>query len=385
MNFQHGESDRMKLTKFMLLSLLILVCAANASFAADNYVAKVDNFIILVDRSGSMDEKYPGSKLSKISLAKGILERMNAMIPELGYKGGLNTAAPAQELLALQPYAAASYGTGIAKVPTLIGNNPTPLGVGLESLEPALKGATGRNAVIILSDGQENLGEGSSKVAAALSEKYGVCFHVISFADTVNGNQALLDEIAALKACGVSASAAQLGDDAALQKFVKDVFYDVAGAPAAAVDGDDDKDGVLNSKDKCPGTPMDHAVDANGCSIPVVMKLKVNFDFDKSDIKPEYHQELADFATFMKQYPGAAVEIDGHTDSKGSDEYNQKLSQNRANSVREYLVKKLGMSGKLLTAVGFGESKPVADNNTEAGSAENRRIEAVLKGVFKKR
>jgi hypothetical protein len=75
--------------------------------------------------------------------------------------------------------------------------------------------------VIILSDGQENTGEGSLKVAAALAEKYGVCFHTISFADTVNGNQELLDGITNLKSCGVGASAAQLADDAALQKFVR--------------------------------------------------------------------------------------------------------------------------------------------------------------------
>jgi OOP family OmpA-OmpF porin len=291
---------------------------------------------------------------------------MNAMIPELGYMGGLNTAAPAGEIQALAPYAAASYGESIAKLPTLIG-------------------AKGRNAVIILSDGQENLGEGSLKVAAALAEKYNVCFHTISFADTVNGNQALLDAITALKPCGVSASAAQLADDAAMQKFVKDVFYDMGAAKADPCALDDDADGVNNCIDKCPGTAADLAVDAEGCPIPMVVTLKVNFDFDKSDIKAQYHQELADFAAFMKKHPGVAVEIDGHTDSKGSDAYNQKLSERRAKSVRDYLVTKLGMSASLLTAVGYGESKPVASNDTDAGRAENRRIEAVLKGVYKKK
>ena len=375
----------MKNCKLIALSLLLVMCAATVSVAAENLVPKVDNFIILVDRSGSMDEKYVGTKDKKIVLAKSVLERMNAMIPELGYMGGLNTAAPAGEIQALAPYAAASYGASIAKVPTLIGANPTPLGVGLMALEPALQGAKGRNAVIILSDGQENLGEGSLKVAAALAEKYNVCFHTISFADTVNGNQALLDAITALKPCGVSASAAQLADDAAMQKFVKDVFYDMGAAKADPCALDDDADGVNNCIDKCPGTAADLAVDADGCPIPMVVTLKVNFDFDKSDIKPQYHQELADFAAFMKQYPGVAVEIDGHTDSKGTDAYNQKLSERRAKSVRDYLVTKLGMNSSLLTAVGYGESKPVASNDTDAGRAENRRIEAVLKGVYKKK
>jgi OOP family OmpA-OmpF porin len=375
----------MKFGNCVLSVFLVLIFAASAAFAADTLEPKVDNFIILVDRSGSMDEKYVGTATKKIVLAKSILERMNAMIPELGYQGGLATAAPASELQPLKPYAAASYGTAIAMVPTVIGSNPTPLGVGLMSLEPALQDAKGRNAIIILSDGQENIGEGSLKIAAALAEKYNVCFHTVSFADTVNGNQALLDGITALKPCGVGVSAAQLADDADLHKFVKDVFYDVAGGvdPCSL---DDDGDGIGNCKDTCPDTIKSLAVDAGGCPIPEIIRLKVNFDFDKSDIKPQYHQELADFAAYMKQQQSfTAVEIAGHTDSKGSDEYNQKLSERRAKAVRDYLVANFGLDGSLFSAKGYGESKPVASNDTEAGRAENRRMEAELKGVFKKR
>ena len=375
----------MKLNKLVVLSLLLVMFAATTAVAADKYVRKVDNFIIMVDRSGSMDEKYVGTKEKKIVLAKALLQRMNKMIPELGYMSGLTNAAPAKEILALETYSAASYGAGIAKVPTLIGSNPTPLGEGLKALEPALKAAVGRNAVIILSDGQENTGEGSLKVAAAMAEKYGVCFHTISFADTVNGNQKLLDDITALKSCGVSASAAQLTDDAALQKFVKDVFYDSAAAadPCAL---DDDADGVNNCIDKCPDTIKGLAVDAAGCPVADIVTLKVNFDFDKSDIKPEYHATLAEFASYMRQQQSfTVVEIAGHTDSVGTDAYNQKLSERRAKAVRDYLVKELGMDDKLFSAVGYGESKPIASNDTDAGRAENRRILAELKGVYKKK
>jgi OOP family OmpA-OmpF porin len=374
----------MKVKKLVLLALLVAMFSASVAVAAESYVRKVDNFIILVDRSGSMDEKYVGTKDKKIVLAKALLERMNGMIPELGYMGGLNTAAPAGELQALEAYSNAGYGASLAKVPTLIGSNPTPLGHGLAALEPALQSAVGRNAVIILSDGQENLGEGSLKVAAALAEKYGVCFHTISFADTVNGNQALLDAITALKPCGVGASAAQLADDAALKQFVEDVFYEKSAADPCALD--DDNDGVNNCIDKCPDTIKGLAVDADGCPIADVVTLKINFDFDKSDIKPEYYQELADFASYMRQQQSfTVVEIAGHTDSIGTDEYNQKLSERRAKAVRDYMVNELGMDDKLFSAVGYGESKPIASNDTEAGRAENRRILAELKGVFKKK
>ncbi|PKN43532.1 MAG: flagellar motor protein MotB [Deltaproteobacteria bacterium HGW-Deltaproteobacteria-18] len=374
----------MKVKKLVLLALLVAMFSASVAVAAESYVRKVDNFIILVDRSGSMDEKYVGTKDKKIVLAKALLERMNGMIPELGYMGGLNTAAPAGELQALEAYSNAGYGASLAKVPTLIGANPTPLGTGLAALEPALQSAVGRNAVIIVSDGQENLGEGSLKVAAALAEKYGVCFHTISFADTVNGNQALLDAITALKPCGVGASAAQLADDAALKQFVQDVFYEKSAADPCALD--DDNDGVNNCIDKCPDTIKGLAVDAEGCPIADIVTLKINFDFDKSDIKPEYYQELADFASYMRQQQSfTVVEIAGHTDSVGSDAYNQKLSERRAKAVRDYMVNELGMDDKLFSAVGYGESKPIAGNDTEAGRAENRRILAELKGVFKKK
>ncbi len=375
----------MKLRKLVVLSMALVLLAASVATAAEKYTRKVDNFIFLVDTSGSMADKYVGAKESKIALAKSILERINAMLPELGYKGGLNTAAPFVELKAIEPYQAAAYGEAIAKLPTDIGSRPTPLGVGLASLEPALKNMTGRNAIIVLSDGQENEGIETLTVASKLSEKYGVCFHTIGFADSVNGNQELLDKLTALKSCGVSTSAAQVADDAALKNFVRAVFYDVAGAPVDPCSFDDDGDGVGNCKDKCPDTDKTFAVDAAGCPIPLVVKLKVNFDYNKSDVKPQYHQVLADFAEFMKEYPGVYVAINGHTDSDGSDEYNQKLSQRRANSVRAYLIEKLGMDGKQLTAVGFGETKPIASNDTDAGKAENRRIEAALKGVFKKK
>ena len=79
----------MKVKKLVLLTLLVAMFSASVAVAAENYVRKVDNFFILVDRSGSMDEKYVGTKETKIVLAKSLLERMNAMIPELGYQGAL--------------------------------------------------------------------------------------------------------------------------------------------------------------------------------------------------------------------------------------------------------------------------------------------------------
>jgi OOP family OmpA-OmpF porin len=114
-------------------------------------------------------------------------------------------------------------------------------------------------------------------------------------------------------------------------------------------------------------------------------KLDIEFDTAKWNIKPQYHDELVKLANFMKDYPDLKGVIEGHTDNKAGAAYNQKLSEKRARSVRDYLVNKLGIDGSRLTAKGFGLSKPEADNSTVAGRQKNRRVVANFACVEKKR
>ncbi len=130
-------------------------------------------------------------------------------------------------------------------------------------------------------------------------------------------------------------------------------------------------------------------MDKDGCPPPVVVQprvekeiiekgrttLKVLFDFNKSTIKKDYFDDIDDLVAVMKQYPDLNVTIEGHTDNVGNDAYNKKLSQRRADAIKAYLVKK-GIDANRLTAVGYGEEKPIADNATKAGKAQNRRVEA---------
>lgn len=108
------------------------------------------------------------------------------------------------------------------------------------------------------------------------------------------------------------------------------------------------------------------------------VRLNILFDFDKSNIKAKYKGEVEKAAAFLAQYPDAKAIIEGHTDSVGSDAYNQRLSERRANAVRQALISQYGISASRLTAQGFGESRPVATNSTDAGRQENRRVMVVI-------
>ncbi|MBI3781884.1 MAG: OmpA family protein [Deltaproteobacteria bacterium] len=100
----------------------------------------------------------------------------------------------------------------------------------------------------------------------------------------------------------------------------------------------------------------------------------VNFDFDKSDIRPDSRPVLDEAADVLTQHPQIRVSVEGHTDSKGTDAYNEKLSVRRAEAVFRYLVGH-GVTPERLEVIGYGETRPVADNETDAGRAQNRRVE----------
>ena len=140
-----------------------------------------------------------------------------------------------------------------------------------------------------------------------------------------------------------------------------------------------DGDGVINDNDKCPGTPAGTKVDAVGCRALFdggarLVLQGVNFATGKATLLPESQVILDGVAASLQNNPNVAVEVGGHTDNTGRRATNVKLSEARANAVRDYLISK-GVTEGLLTAKGYGPDQPVADNTSVAGRAANRRVE----------
>jgi outer membrane protein OmpA-like peptidoglycan-associated protein len=109
--------------------------------------------------------------------------------------------------------------------------------------------------------------------------------------------------------------------------------------------------------------------------VGVTVRLKnIYFDFDKTHLKNESFPELNKVVDFLKQNPTVEIEISGHTDNKGSDEYNANLSQGRSQEVVNYIIGQ-GIDSSRLTAHGYGEAKPIDTNDTDEGRANNRRVE----------
>jgi OOP family OmpA-OmpF porin len=426
----------------VLAALVVMLFAAPAPSAHAVLKPKIDNFFFLIDTSGSMGGEYKNTGATKFQLACKLAMRMNPLIPTLEYKGALATMAPFEMLQRLKLYSRTGFQQSLSRLPDNVRywfGNPTPLGEGLLDLQHYLPEKNERTALILFSDGGSNRGRSPLPVAEGMYEDYGknLCFHVISFAET-SRHQQVLDSIAALSDCTLLAGYTVLQQDAELAQFVKQVFYtdkvvdtdgdgvvdpqdQCPGTPrnvqvdAVGCPEDSDQDGVYDSKDQCPGTPEGVSVDPAGCPLdsdgdgvddyqddcprtphglkvdergcpqPVTFNLKIEFDTGKAEVRPQYRDELKKAADFLKTHPGTTAVVEGHTDAVGSASCNKKLSQRRADSVMDYLVDEFGVSPGRLSAIGLGESKPIASNDTSRGRQDNRRVLIVVSGAYRQR
>jgi len=196
----------------------------------------------------------------------------------------------------------------------------------------------GKTAIIIISDGVST-GKAPTEEVRILEDRFGdkVCISTIGIAGSGD-----LNSISNDSKCGAAMNFENINAAAGMEMFAEKVF--LARKPKPVV------------KEK------------------IIIPDHILFDFDSSVVKPMFSIVLEEIAKILQQKSNKGLVIEGHTDSIGTAEYNQLLSERRANTIKEFLVSK-GLSASSLTAKGVGEQKPIADNTTREGRKRNRRVE----------
>jgi OOP family OmpA-OmpF porin len=352
------------------------------NFDASQYVPKVDNFVVILDASSSMGDKYMEKEKAKI--AKDFLSAMNQTLPELNYNGALITFGHGAHMLdrsAMVVYGPTKYSTSgfesaLNTIKKPSGTSSLPLTKAISASGEKLKSAQGSTAVILVSDG-EKMDQAPVKAAEALKSQFGdrLCIDTVLVGDNPAGKMTL-EQIAKAGGCGISTTTDRLAPSANMAGFVESLFLAKPApkpAPMAAAPKpmDSDKDGVTDNLDQCPNTPLGATVDARGCW---TFEAKVLFDINSAKVKSEAYPMLQEAVLIMKKNPDLKVEVDGHADSTGAAAYNMTLSEKRAEAVKKYFVDQ-GIDPDRLTTKGFGITKPAAGNDTKEGRAKNRRVE----------
>lgn len=409
-------------------------------FQMGRYVPKIDNFFIILDASTSMSVSYENEGGdSKFKVAKDFIKRMNNTMPEMNVNGSLLTFGRGIELPARQTetvYGPTTYSrSGLEQSLNNLsfpaeGNSPA--GRAIKAISGMIGSVEGNNAVIFISDG-EHLEDDPRGRVRILKDRYGerTCFYTVWIGNNPEG-KTFMEELAGEIECGFSLSADETVTGEEMIDFVKQVFL--------TTDADSDRDGVPDSLDKCPGTPIGVEVDGFGCpevvqvdsdgdgvyddsdncpdtpigvivdefGCPEISRIDsdgdgvydngdecpdtpvgaivddrgcwvvkgVQFDYKKWNVKPQFNSNLDNIENILIKNPGLKIKIEGHTDDIGSMKYNIDLSGKRAQAIKDYLVDK-GIDSSRITTTGLGYAQPIADNETPEGRALNRRAEII--------
>ena len=332
-------------------------------------VKTADNFIVLFDASGSMQDQYGKTGMKKIEIAESMFKERAARAPELDWNAGLYVYTPWKSFYEMQPFNKMAFAEAIDKMkaykPSIsYKNQPTPLGDGIKNLDPILAKLSGKTAVFIFSDGQFTLtGTKTWPVPAAkeIASKHDVSFYIISSAETPKGEK-LVNDLAA-----VNASSRVVTFDAILSRpeYLTGAIYVVRDRALVET----------QLVSKVVGVELD----------------SILFDFNSADIRPEYHNKLDALAKFLEDNPESYVVIEGFADATGDPTYNLLLSRKRAESVKNYLMQKeifsaaeanmSAIAEKRLVTTWYGPAVPEASDETAEGRQLNRRVRISVGGL----
>jgi OmpA-OmpF porin, OOP family len=356
-----------------------------AKLSSGQLVQKVNVFEVLFDSTLSMNDMYKNG--TKLTQEKALVALFNDTIPNLKLTAAARAFGQFQPfgdpttklLFGAADYSQAALPQAIA--PFTMGSGVSPLDVAFDGATVDLQSQSGQLAVIAFSDGEDM--EQYAPVAAAQKMKraYGnrICIYTVHIGESESGRK-MMQQIADAGQCGFMVTGDSISSPEAMADFVEKIFLKAAEPPKKIIKPEPKpvvKEEVQEVKAQAAEAPKVVAKE------PVTIELNVQFATNKSNIQAKYNDEIKRVADYMTKYPETKAAIEGHTDNVGKEAANVKLSQNRANSVKDYLVKKFKIDSSRIEAAGYGPNKPIADNSTKEGRQKNRRVTAVFSGTAK--
>ncbi|MBW1988632.1 MAG: OmpA family protein [Deltaproteobacteria bacterium] len=376
-----------KTSFFVLTGLLILaVTLPRGGSCTVKIEREAQNFIVLFDVSGSMDQRHWARDEKKLAVARQILEEMNEDIPDLGWYAALYTFSPFKPVYELQVYDKSEFAKAIAGLPVSYkaGGAFGPasrLDEALAQLNRPLRRLCGRTVIYLFTDGRYQ-GRNPLEHARVLNRQYDVCFQVVNMAQDRQSMQ-MLESLGRLNDCsevidyGLLPGSPEICTGAlCTRKAVK----------TAAETEDSDGDGVVDADDKCWGTPQTYAVNQAGCAIPVAARdYVVHFANNSALVGSEARYKLDEAGKFLADHPEATVLLAGHASPVGDEEYNLRLSEKRARNVQDYLVRKWSVMPDRITVHSYGGAMPLGPDAAKDGQAKNRRVSVTITNAYKRR
>ena len=324
----------------------------------DILIRTADNFIVLYDASGSMGDDYKEG-IKKIDAELQILEQQNEVLPELGYNAGLYTFTPFKTYYDMKTYIKVDFRQAIDRLPNtktaggFVGQ-PTPLAEGIKNLDPILAKLSGKTAIFLFSDGTYQLGGQKLQpldMAKNLVAKYNVNFYLISSATTPKAEK-LLADIAAL-----NEGSRVIPFDALYQNPIYGL------GPLYVIDSKVEVETITESK------------------IVGVKTKDVHFEFDGVEVPLESQDRLKLVADFLQNNPDSFAVLAGFTDNAGNEEYNLRLSRMRSQSVENFILEQSRIDPDRVISFWYGNTNPIASNDTAEGRQKNRRVEIAIGGI----
>ncbi len=303
------------------------------------WTQKADNLVFVLDASSSMSQRHSGYE--KFDIGRVVVARFNKTMPELAIKFALHSFGHSLTysykstvpVYGLSDYSRPGVDSALASI--VPAGGPSPMEKAIEAVAVDLKNAQGKIAMVIVSDGKD-MGKAPLDATMDLSAQYGdrLCIYTVLIGDDEAG-RSLLSKISDATDCGQAFTAEDVDTGPAMADFVTTVLLEKAES--------------WIFKD-------------------------INFESDQDVLIDSSYPTLEKIVNILRDNPGISVEIQGHTDSTASNDYNLDLSQRRAQTVMKYLQSN-GIPTSRMTARGYGEDSPIDTNDTEEGKANNRRVE----------